>query len=128
MCRNLSQIQKLNEFSSIFQFISPGGPYYPRHNLYNPQGQPRYNCDMRRNNQIRGHYQYDNRYYGQFKPSYHNNGELCSVRLRIGDREYCGTGITTQAARHDAAAKAIEDIKRLNAEEGRTDDDSSQGG
>lgn len=42
---------------------------------------------------------------------------MCSVRLRIGDREYPGTGNTVQAARHDAAAKAIDDIKRINNEE-----------
>lgn len=44
---------------------------------------------------------------------------MCSVRLRIGDREYPGTGNTVQAARHDAAAKAIEDIKRINNEDGQ---------
>lgn len=100
----------------------PGG-FYPRHNIFNPQGQPRYSCDLRRGHQqIRGHYGYnnDNRYYSHFKAGFqHNNGEPCSVLLRIADREYTGTGMTVQAARHDAAAKAIEDIKRLNAEEGR---------
>lgn len=94
--------------------------YFNRHGMYNPQGQPRYNYDARRNHAIRGHYQYDNRYYGQYKTGFHNNGELCSVRLRIGDREYPGTGHTVQAARHDAAAKAIDDIKRMNSEEGQS--------
>lgn len=38
---------------------------------------------------------------------------LC-VRLLIGDREYQGIGTTVQAAKHDAAAKAIQDIKEMN--------------
>ncbi|KAJ8950336.1 hypothetical protein NQ318_021196 [Aromia moschata] len=88
--------------------------YYPRHNIYNAQAQPqRYGYDARRN--IRGHYPYhDNRYYGQFRPGApHNPGDPYTVRLRVGEREYPGQGYTVQAARHDAAAKAIEHIKQL---------------
>ncbi|CAG9855151.1 unnamed protein product [Phyllotreta striolata] len=87
--------------------------YYPRHNLYNAQMQPqRYGYDARRN--IRGNYPYDNRYYGQFRPSApHNAGDPYTVRLRVGEREYPGQGYTVQAARHDAATKAIEHIKQL---------------
>ncbi|VEN64007.1 unnamed protein product [Callosobruchus maculatus] len=89
--------------------------YYPRHNLYNAQQQPqRFAYDGRRN--IRGHYPYhDNRYYGQFRPGApHNPGDPYTVRLRVGEREYPGQGYTVQAARHDAAAKAIEHIKQLD--------------
>ncbi|GJQ82168.1 putative staufen C-terminal domain protein [Trypoxylus dichotomus] len=103
-------------------YMAQPGTFYPRHNIFNPQGQSRYTCDMRRGHQMRAHYgQYDNRYYNHFKPGFqHTNGnDQCTVLLRIADREYSGTGATVQAARHDAAAKAIEDIKRLNAEEGR---------
>ncbi|KAK9718980.1 Double-stranded RNA binding motif [Popillia japonica] len=105
-------------------YMAQPGNYYPRHNIFNPQGQPRYNCDIRRGHQMRGHYgQYDNRYYNHFKPGFqHTNGEQCTVLLRIADREYSGTGLTVQAARHDAAAKAIDDIKRLNVEEGRNEE------
>ncbi|KAJ8918732.1 hypothetical protein NQ315_015052 [Exocentrus adspersus] len=88
--------------------------YYPRHNIYNAQTQPqRYGYDARRN--IRGHYPYhDGRYYGQFRPGApHNPGDPYTVRLRVGEREYPGQGFTVQAARHDAAAKAIEHIKQL---------------
>ncbi|XP_072402597.1 double-stranded RNA-binding protein Staufen homolog 2-like isoform X1 [Diabrotica undecimpunctata] len=88
--------------------------YYPRHNLYNAQTQPqRYTYDARRN--IRGHYPYhENRYYGQFRPGApHNPGDPYTVRLRVGEREYPGQGYTVQAARHDAASKAIEHIKQL---------------
>jgi len=97
--------------------------YYNRHGIYNPQGQPRYGYDTRRNHNMRGQYhQYDNRYHGQYKPSFtHANGEICTVRLRVGDRDYVGTGVTTQAARHDAATKAIEDIKKMNNDEGKSD-------
>ncbi|KAJ8950352.1 hypothetical protein NQ314_007887 [Rhamnusium bicolor] len=88
--------------------------YYPRHNIYNTQTQPqRYGYDARRN--IRGHYPYhDNRYYGQFRPGApHNPGDPYTVRLRVGEREYPGQGCSLQAARHDAATKAIEHIKQL---------------
>lgn len=95
----------------------PQAGYYHRYNPRYAQNQPRFNYDAGRNNQLRGHYQYDNRFYGQYKFP-HPNGEPYTVRLRIGEREYPGTGYTVQAARHDAAAKAIEDIKRMNVEDG----------
>ncbi|XP_008200690.1 double-stranded RNA-binding protein Staufen homolog 2 isoform X2 [Tribolium castaneum] len=93
-------------------YISQAG-YYPRQNIYGTQNQPRYGYDTRRN--MRPHYPYhENRYYGQYRPTGpHNPGDPYTVRLRVGDREYPGVGYTVQAARHDAAAKAIEDIKQL---------------
>lgn len=130
--------------------VESGGPphqgymsqpgYFPRHSLNYPQAQPRYGYDGRRN--IRGHYPYDNRYYGQYRPgapALHNQGgEPYTVRLRVGDREYPGTteyghGPTVQAARHDAASKAIEHIKQLggidisnnSSENGQLSSDSS---
>lgn len=36
--------------------------------------------------------------------------------MRVGEREYPGVGYTVQAAKHDAAAKAIEDIKQMSNE------------
>lgn len=92
--------------------------YYPRHNLYSTQAQPRYGYDTRRN--IRGgHYQYhDNRFYNQYRPGApHPPGDHCTVRLKVGEREYPGQGYTVQAARHDAASKAIEHIKQLGVVE-----------
>lgn len=84
-------------------------PYYPRHNFYGT-GQPRYNFDPRRNHSARN-YHYDNRYYGQYR--YQNQpGEPFTIRLRVGDREYPGVGHTVQAARHDAASKALDDIRQ----------------
>ncbi|XP_060536827.1 double-stranded RNA-binding protein Staufen homolog 2-like isoform X2 [Cylas formicarius] len=102
--------------------------YYPRHNLNYPQAQPRYGYDARRN--IRGHYTYDNRYYGQFRPGapHHNPGDPYTVRLRVGEREYPGHGYTVQAARHDAAAKAIEHIKQLGVVDGTDNPTSSENG
>lgn len=89
--------------------------YYPRHNMYGPQGQPRYGYDARRGHNVRGHYpHYDNRFYGNYKPpAYQNAGDPYTVRLRVGEREYPGVGPSVQAAKHDAAAKAIEDIKQM---------------
>ncbi|XP_019760431.1 double-stranded RNA-binding protein Staufen homolog 2 isoform X2 [Dendroctonus ponderosae] len=93
--------------------------YFPRHSLNYPQAQQRYGgFDARRN--MRNFHSYDNRYYGQYRPAmpHHSQGDPYSVRLRVGDREYPGTadyghGPTVQAARHDAAAKAIDHIKQL---------------
>ncbi|CAG9759553.1 unnamed protein product [Ceutorhynchus assimilis] len=97
--------------------------YFPRHSLNYPQAQPRYGgYDARRN--VRNHYPYDNRYYGQYRPGTpHNQGDPYNVRLRVGDREYPGTtdyghGPTVQSARHDAAAKAIDHIKQLGGNDG----------
>lgn len=97
----------------LFQGYLSQPSYYPRHNLYNAQNPPqRYSYDARRN--IRGHYPYDNRYYNQYRPGApHNPGDPYTVRLRVGEREYPGQGYTVQAARHDAAAKAIDHIKQL---------------
>ncbi|KAF5274514.1 hypothetical protein FQA39_LY07126 [Lamprigera yunnana] len=93
----------------------PQTSFYPRH-VYNP-GQPRYNYDPRRNNTPRSyHTHYDNRYYNQYRYQ-HPPGEPFSIRLRVGEREYPGMGYTVQAARHDAAAKAIEDIKQKEVDD-----------
>lgn len=64
---------------------------------------------------MRAYYPYhDNHYYSQYRPTgQHNPGDPYTVRLRVGDREYPGVGYTVQAARHDAAAKAIDEIKQL---------------
>lgn len=87
--------------------------YYPRHTIYGT----RYNYDPRRNNFTRNyHPQYENRYYGQYRYQ-HTPGEPFSIRLRVGEREYPGVGYTVQAARHDAAAKAIEDIKQKEVDD-----------
>ena len=103
----------IGNFQFSYQgYISQAG-YYPRQNMYGAQNQPRYGYDARRN--MRPHYPYhENRYYGQYRPTGpHNPGDPYTVRLRVGDREYPGVGYTVQAARHDAAAKAIEDIKAM---------------
>lgn len=99
--------------------------YFPRHSLNYAQAQPRYGYDARRN--MRGHY-YDNRYFGQYRLGvpHHNQGDPYAVRLRVGEREYPGHGATVQAARHDAASKAIEHIKQLGGVDG-TDGGSGNG-
>ncbi|KAL1492755.1 hypothetical protein ABEB36_010959 [Hypothenemus hampei] len=100
--------------------------YFPRNSLNYPQAQPRYNGYARGN--VRNHYGYDSRYYGQYRPNvpHHNQGDPYTVRLRVGDREYpeprstLGHGSTVQAARHDAAAKAIDYIKQIGGGGGDT--------
>lgn len=93
----------------------PQASFYPRH-VYNP-GQPRYNYDPRRNNSTRNyHSHYENRYYNQYRYQ-HPPGEPFSIRLRVGEREYPGMGYTVQAARHDAASKAIEDIRQQEVDD-----------
>lgn len=93
--------------------------YYPRHNLY-PQQQTRFSFDSRR--QVRGHYPsyHDNRYYGQYRPPVsnppHNANDPYTVRLHVGERQYPGVGYTVQAAKHDAAAKALEEMKQTSGE------------
>lgn len=100
--------------------------YYPRHNMYTPP-QTRYGFDGRR--PVRGHYPsyHDGRYYGQYRAAMAaatnpataggpQNHDPYTVRLHVGEREYPGVGYTVQAARHDAAAKAIKDIKSMGAE------------
>nr|CAI5853229.1 unnamed protein product [Callosobruchus analis] len=119
---------KRGERTVYVGYLSQTG-YYPRHNLYNAQQQPqRFAYDGRRN--IRGHYPYhDNRYYGQFRPGApHNPGDPYTVRLRVGEREYPGQGYTVQAARHDAAAKAIEHIKQLEQNDGSPNSSVESGG
>ncbi|KAL3289337.1 hypothetical protein HHI36_022775 [Cryptolaemus montrouzieri] len=100
--------------------------YYPRHNMYTPP-QTRYGFDGRR--PVRGHYPsyHDGRYYGQYRAAVAaaaavsatggpQNHDPYTVRLHVGEREYPGVGYTVQAARHDAASKAIEDIKSMGAD------------
>lgn len=97
----------------------PGNAYgYHRNNMYGPQGQPRYNYDARRNHTNRGghymgHYAY-NQYKSHNYPHQQPQGnEMFNVILRVGSREYTGEGHTVQAARHNAASKALHELKQL---------------
>ncbi|KAG7199342.1 hypothetical protein KM043_018189 [Ampulex compressa] len=40
-------------------------------------------------------------------------GGLFLVTLRVGQREFTGRGVTVQAARHDAASRALEQLRQL---------------
>lgn len=98
--------------------------YYPRNMYTSPQ--TRYGFDGRR--PVRGHYPsyHDGRYYGQYRAAMTaapnpvtggpQNHDPYTVRLHVGEREYPGVGYSVQAARHDAASKAIKDIKSMGAE------------
>lgn len=96
----------------------PGNAYgYHRNNMYGP-GQPRFNYDTNRTRGRGNHYvNYDQRYaYNQYKT--HNyphppGNEMFNVILRVGNREYTGEGHTVQAARHNAASKALNELKQL---------------
>ncbi|ETN65954.1 hypothetical protein AND_002263 [Anopheles darlingi] len=53
--------------------------------------------------------------------------ELYKATLRVGERTFLGEGHTPQAARHDAAARALEVLKPLTASEAGSDGKSKQG-
>lgn len=52
--------------------------------------------------------------YPQMNRAYHAKSEgLYLVTLKVGDREFIGKGVTAQAARHDAASRALEQLRQL---------------
>ncbi|XP_046673658.1 double-stranded RNA-binding protein Staufen homolog isoform X2 [Homalodisca vitripennis] len=58
---------------------------------------------------------YAQRFYGSKPPS------LYKVTVKVGEREFHGEGLTAQAARHDAAAKALEELRNLPLEPSMVD-------
>lgn len=46
-----------------------------------------------------------------------STGQPFVVKVSVGDKSYLGVGLTVQAARHDAALVALEDMKRRAIEE-----------
>lgn len=121
----------------------PNNAYgFHRNNVYGPTGgQPRYNySDGRgaargggRGNANNHYISHEQRYvYNQYKPYNYPHqapppgtpgapsatgtaatGEMFSVILRVGSREYTGEGHTVQAARHNAASQALMELKQL---------------
>ncbi|XP_054267450.1 double-stranded RNA-binding protein Staufen homolog 2-like isoform X2 [Macrosteles quadrilineatus] len=55
-------------------------------------------------------------YTQRYKPP-----SLYKVTVKVGDREFSGEGLTAQAARHDAAAKALEVLRNLPLEPSMVD-------
>uniref|UniRef100_A0A1B6FUP6 DRBM domain-containing protein n=2 Tax=Cuerna arida TaxID=1464854 RepID=A0A1B6FUP6_9HEMI len=55
------------------------------------------------------------RFYGSKPPS------LYKVTVKVGEREFHGEGLTAQAARHDAAARALEELRNLPLEPSMVD-------
>ncbi|XP_015117924.1 double-stranded RNA-binding protein Staufen homolog 2 isoform X1 [Diachasma alloeum] len=52
--------------------------------------------------------------YPQMNRPYHPKSEgLFLVTLKVGEREFIGKGVTAQAARHDAASRALEQLRQL---------------
>ncbi|PNF27238.1 hypothetical protein B7P43_G05304 [Cryptotermes secundus] len=105
---------------------APHNPYVP------PPVPPGHNFNYRgMYNQVRGFPNYDqNRrntgsrgpiYTHYDNPRYHHYGKspggfqpsLFMVSLRVGTRDFLGEGPTAQAARHDAASKALHQLKSL---------------
>lgn len=41
---------------------------------------------------------------------------MYKVTVKVGEREFSGEGLTAQAARHDAAAKALDQLRNLPLE------------
>ncbi|PSN36981.1 Double-stranded RNA-binding protein Staufen [Blattella germanica] len=95
---------------------APPGHNFNYRGMYNQvRGFPNYDQN-RRNSGSRGplYTQYENQRYhhygkgpGGFQPP------LFLVSLRVGAREFLGEGPTSQAARHDAASKALHQLKPL---------------
>ncbi|XP_039447302.1 double-stranded RNA-binding protein Staufen homolog 2 [Culex pipiens pallens] len=86
----------------------PGAVRYgaPAPNSYNRRGlKPDYHS--------RG-YLYNHHHHMQ--PMVHPAQESYKVTLHVGERTFLGEGITLQAARHDAAARALEVLKPLTPE------------
>uniref|UniRef100_A0A1Q3FJV6 Putative double-stranded rna-binding protein staufen log 2 n=1 Tax=Culex tarsalis TaxID=7177 RepID=A0A1Q3FJV6_CULTA len=104
-----------------------GGGYHHRTNggMYSnppPPGAVRYgapapNAYNRRNMKPDYHsrgYLYNHHHHMQ--PMVHPAPESYKVTLHVGERTFLGEGITLQAARHDAAARALEVLKPLTPE------------
>lgn len=51
---------------------------------------------------------------------FHAEPQLYLVSLKVGDREFIGRGLTGQLARHDAASKALEQLRQLPLPEEET--------
>ncbi|XP_039301223.1 double-stranded RNA-binding protein Staufen homolog isoform X2 [Nilaparvata lugens] len=61
-----------------------------------------------------GHHMHDNqRAFGR------NGATSFRVSVKVGERTFEGEGITAQAARHDAASKALDELRHLPVEENR---------
>lgn len=87
---------KRGVYTQVRPQFTPMGTYdYSRRNITAPPQQapyPRFN---------------QQRYYGAKGPS------LYKVNVKVGEREFSGEGPTPQAARHDAAAKALDQLRNL---------------
>lgn len=107
---------------------SGGGGYHHRTNggMYSnppPPGAVRYGApappngynrrNMKPDYHSRG-YLYNHHHHMQ--PMVHPAPESYKVTLHVGERTFLGEGITLQAARHDAAARALEVLKPLTPE------------
>ncbi|XP_062540493.1 double-stranded RNA-binding protein Staufen homolog 2 isoform X4 [Armigeres subalbatus] len=107
-------------------FFSAPPPHYGGYNrnnsMYNtpPPGGVRYGApppnSFNRRNPMGGKPDYHNRgyYYNQHVPPMAQPvPEVYKVTLHVGERTFLGEGHTLQAARHDAAARALEVLKPL---------------
>lgn len=51
--------------------------------------------------------------FSTYNRGFHTEPQLYFVSLKVGEREFIGRGLTGQAARHDAASKALEQLRQL---------------
>ncbi|XP_039298063.1 double-stranded RNA-binding protein Staufen homolog [Nilaparvata lugens] len=70
-------------------------------------------------------YPYDNRGFYNQRAFGRNGATSFRVSVKVGERTFEGEGITVQAARHDAASKALDELRHLPVEENRVAKGSS---
>lgn len=118
-------------------FFSAPPPHYGGYNrsnsMYNapPPGSVRYGApppsSFNRRNTMGGKPDYHSRgyYYNQHVPPMAQPvPEVYKVTLHVGERTFLGEGHTLQAARHDAAARALEVLKPLTPDTANAVSDS----
>ncbi|KAJ9592174.1 hypothetical protein L9F63_001290, partial [Diploptera punctata] len=107
---------------AVYTFIEPPHAHAPPGHNFNYRGMYNQNVrgypnfeQNRRNSGTRSslYSQYDNQRYHYGKGPGGFQQSLFVVSLRVGAREFLGEGPTPQAARHDAASKALHQLKSL---------------
>ncbi|XP_075233577.1 double-stranded RNA-binding protein Staufen isoform X2 [Lycorma delicatula] len=88
---------------------------YHHRGMYNqPRVYSNYTTDFsRRNMQPRINHNVHNQRFENQRNYGSKGAALYRVSVKVGEKEFLGEGITAQAARHDAASKALEELRNL---------------